>query len=127
LHAYIEACLSPEGLRANDSRAWLAYWSQVHSSEGIARIQRIYQRRFDSNLRAVLRPLVPAAALADHAANWKAFGAVLVVPDGHTLRNEEFAVKVPLDEDSFMWVESVAHAEAQTDYHEPGNRSLLIQ
>ena len=69
LHAYIEACLSPEGLRANDSRAWLAYWSQVHSSEGIARIQRIYQRRFDSNLRAVLRPLVPAAALADHAAN----------------------------------------------------------
>ncbi len=69
LHAYIEACLSPEGLRASDSRAWLAYWSQVHSSEGIARIQRIYQRRFDSNLRAVLRPLVPAAALADHAAN----------------------------------------------------------
>ena len=69
LHAYIEACLSPEGLRANDSRAWLAYWSQVHSSEGIARIQRIYQRRFDSNLRAVLRPLVPAAVLADHAAN----------------------------------------------------------
>jgi hypothetical protein len=65
--------------------------------------------------------------LADHEANWKAFGAVLVVPDGHTLRNEEFAVKVPLDEDSFMWVESVAHAEAQTEHHEPGNRNLLIQ
>lgn len=69
LHAHVEACLSPEGLRTRDSRAWLAYWSQVHRSEGIARIQRIYQRRFDSNLRSVLRPLVPAATVADHAAN----------------------------------------------------------
>ena len=34
-----------------------------------ARIQRIYQHRLDSNLRAALRPLVPAASLASHAAN----------------------------------------------------------
>ncbi|MFN5010461.1 MAG: betaine-aldehyde dehydrogenase [Gammaproteobacteria bacterium] len=69
LRAYIEASLSPECLRSADSRAWLAYWSQVHSSPGIARIQRIYQRRIESNLRAVLRPLVPKVSLATHAAN----------------------------------------------------------
>ncbi|MFN5945096.1 MAG: TetR family transcriptional regulator C-terminal domain-containing protein [Phycisphaerae bacterium] len=50
-------------MRSADSRAWLAYWSQVHSSPGIARIQRIYQRRIESNLRAVLRPLVPKVSL----------------------------------------------------------------
>ncbi|NBU25445.1 MAG: transcriptional regulator BetI, partial [Gammaproteobacteria bacterium] len=69
LRAYIEASLSPECLRSADSRAWLAYWSQVHGSPGIARIQRIYQRRIESNLRAALRPLVPEGALASHAAN----------------------------------------------------------
>jgi betaine-aldehyde dehydrogenase len=69
LRAYLEASLSPECLRSADSRAWLAFWSQVHSSAGIARIQRIYQHRLDSNLRAALRPLVPAASLASHAAN----------------------------------------------------------
>ena len=69
LRAYIEASLSPECLRSADSRAWLAYWSQVHSSPGIARIQRIYQRRIESNLRAALRPLVPEVSLASHAAN----------------------------------------------------------
>jgi betaine-aldehyde dehydrogenase len=69
LRAYIEASLSPECLRSADSRAWLAYWSQVHSSPGIARIQRIYQRRIESNLRAALRPLVPQVSLASHAAN----------------------------------------------------------
>jgi betaine-aldehyde dehydrogenase len=69
LRAYIEASLSPECLRSADSRAWLAYWSQVHSSPGIARIQRIYQRRIESNLRAALRPLVPKVSLASHAAN----------------------------------------------------------
>ncbi len=69
LRAYIDASLSPECLRSADSRAWLAYWSHVHSSPGIARIQRIYQRRIESNLRAALRPLVPKVALASHAAN----------------------------------------------------------
>ncbi len=69
LRAHLEASLSPECLRSADSRAWLAFWSQVHCSAGIARIQRIYQHRLDSNLRAALRPLVPTASLASHAAN----------------------------------------------------------
>ena len=83
LRAYIEASLSPECLRSADSRAWLAYWSQVHSSPGIARIQRIYQRRIESNLRAVLRPLVPKVSLAGHAAN------IAALIDGAWLQGDE--------------------------------------
>lgn len=98
VRAYIEACLSPEGLRANDSRAWLAYWSQVHGSEGIARIQRIYQRRLDSNLRAALRPLVPPTTLARHAAN------IAALIDGTWL---QAALAARTDGDSRMLCERV--------------------
>ncbi|NDE01845.1 MAG: transcriptional regulator BetI, partial [Gammaproteobacteria bacterium] len=69
LKACVEACLSPEGLRASDSRAWLAFWSLVHQSAPLARIQRVYQRRMLSSLRAALRPLVPAQELAERAAS----------------------------------------------------------
>ena len=69
VQAYVAACLSPESLRATDSRAWFAFWTQVHQSPQIARIQHLYQRRLLSNLRAELRPLVPASALGDYAAN----------------------------------------------------------
>lgn len=69
LKACVEACLSPEGLRASDSRAWLAFWSLVHQSAPLARIQQVYQRRMLSSLRAALRPLVPAPELAERAAS----------------------------------------------------------
>jgi len=69
LKACVEACLSPEGLRASDSRAWLAFWSLVHQSAPLARIQRVYQRRMLSSLRAALRPLVPAEELVERAAS----------------------------------------------------------
>ncbi|MBU6377578.1 MAG: betaine-aldehyde dehydrogenase [Gammaproteobacteria bacterium] len=68
LQACIEACLSVEALRVSDSRAWLAFWSLVHQSAPIARVQRIYQRRMLSSLRGALRPLLPQAVLAERAA-----------------------------------------------------------
>ena len=76
LKACVEACLSPEGLRASDSRAWLAFWSLVHQSAPLARIQQVYQRRMLSSLRAALRcggatgrPVgLPAPADRDEAA-----------------------------------------------------------
>ena len=69
LKACVAACLSPDGLRASDSRAWLAFWSLVHQSAPLARIQQVYQRRMLSSLRAALRPLVPAPELAERAAS----------------------------------------------------------
>lgn len=65
--------------------------------------------------------------LADHHASWSDRGAVLAVPDGSTIANEEYAVQLPLHKDCLLIVDSVAHVEAQTNHHEPRNRSLHIE
>ena len=71
-------------------------------------------------------PPVPdsVAKLCDHAAGWSALSkAVMVFPvPGGPIKNEEYATIDP----STLLIESVGHAEASTEHHEPFNRCLHI-
>jgi betaine-aldehyde dehydrogenase len=58
LQAIIDATLAPECFDLRTSTAWLAFWGQVLHTPALGRLQRIYQKRLLSNLRAALRALV---------------------------------------------------------------------
>jgi hypothetical protein len=64
------------------------------------------------------------AKLCDHNATWSALSkAVIVLPVvGGPIKNEEYATVDP----STLLIESVGHAEATTEHHEPFNRTLTI-
>lgn len=59
--AVIDGNFAPELFAPSVVGAWLAFWSQAAQVPGLARIQRVYQRRLDSNLRQPLKQLLPAA------------------------------------------------------------------
>jgi hypothetical protein len=61
---------------------------------------------------------------ADHTASWTSFGdAVFLIPEvGSTVKNEEYA---SLNSEKVL-LDGIAYAEAQTEHHEPLNRSLQI-
>lgn len=57
--AVIDANFSPDQCAPEVITAWLAFWAQVRQDPKLARIQRIYHRRLESNLLHGLRPLLP--------------------------------------------------------------------
>jgi transcriptional repressor BetI len=59
LAAVIDANLEPEQFDQRTATVWLAFWGQVLHSPRLLRIQRVYQRRLQSNLRYSLRQLLP--------------------------------------------------------------------
>lgn len=62
-------------------------------------------------------------SIPDHLETWHELAdAVLAWPNGKSLKNEEWATK----DMSCIIIDSVAHAEAQTEHHEAFNRSLAI-
>ncbi|MGH8264138.1 MAG: transcriptional regulator BetI, partial [Steroidobacteraceae bacterium] len=96
IRAIIDAHLSPEEFDERIGRAWLAFWSQVPQVEGLARIQRVYQRRLISNLRSSLGQLLRRPQALELAAviaalidgTWlQAALAGLKVHDSEGLRN----------------------------------------
>jgi betaine-aldehyde dehydrogenase len=56
----IDANLAAEEFDRRTGTAWLAFWGQVPHVERLRRVQRVYQRRMLSNLRAALRSLMNA-------------------------------------------------------------------
>ena len=60
VRAVIDANFAPELFTPPVVPAWLAFWSQVGQAPGLARIQRVYERRLRSNLLAPLKQLLPA-------------------------------------------------------------------
>jgi len=61
---------------------------------------------------------------SDHLATWTSFGdAVFLVPEvGSSVKNEEYACQTA---DPIL-IDGIAYAEAQTEHHEPLNRTLQI-
>ncbi len=59
--AVIDANFAAELFAPEVVSAWLSFWSQVRQSPRLARIQRIYERRLESNLLHALKSLMPAA------------------------------------------------------------------
>jgi TetR/AcrR family transcriptional repressor of bet genes len=60
LHAIIDGCFSPRHFLPESMTAWLSFWLEVRRNPRFRRLQTIIIRRFQSNLMAGLRPLVPA-------------------------------------------------------------------
>lgn len=58
--AIVDANFHPTQSSPEVVSAWLWFWAQVRHSPGLARIQRIYQRRMLSNLRHAFGALLPA-------------------------------------------------------------------
>lgn len=55
IRAVVDATLGPTQFERRTSSVWLAFWAQVPTSPRFARIQRIYEARLLSNLRAGYR------------------------------------------------------------------------
>jgi len=60
LEAVIDANFAPALFAGGTVTVWLAFWSQVPKAPGLARIQRVYERRLHSNLLHDLKRLLPA-------------------------------------------------------------------
>lgn len=64
LQAVIDATLGPSQFERRIASVWLAFWAEVPVRPRFARVQRIYERRMLSNLRAGFRARVPAEQAA---------------------------------------------------------------
>ncbi len=79
--AILEASFSPEQFSQEMTQVWVTFWSQANQSRRLGRIQRIYRRRLESNLRHALKQMVsPERAVAITAG----LGALI---DGLALRH----------------------------------------
>ncbi|HVW67470.1 MAG TPA: betaine-aldehyde dehydrogenase [Steroidobacteraceae bacterium] len=61
IQAVIDANLAAEEFDKRTGTAWLAFWGQVLHTEGLKRVQTVYQRRMLSNLCHPLKKLLPPA------------------------------------------------------------------
>ncbi len=59
LAALIDANFAADLSSPEVETVWLSFWGQVRQSPNLARIQRIYERRMQSNLLFALRRLMP--------------------------------------------------------------------
>ena len=62
LHAVIDGCFSRRHFLPNSMVAWLTFWLEVRRNPRFARLQRVLNRRFESNIMFALRQLVAGAA-----------------------------------------------------------------
>jgi TetR/AcrR family transcriptional repressor of bet genes len=67
LHAIIDGCFSRRHFLPESMVAWLSFWLEVRRDPRFARLQRILNRRFQSNIMFALRQLVPEPVAEDLA------------------------------------------------------------
>lgn len=79
--AILEASFGPEQFSLEMTQVWVTFWSQANESRRLGRIQRIYRRRLESNLRHALKQLAPPEQAAAITAG---LGALI---DGLALRH----------------------------------------
>jgi TetR/AcrR family transcriptional repressor of bet genes len=65
LHAIIDGCFSRRHFLPESMVAWLTFWLEVRRNPRFARLQRVLNRRFESNVVYALRQLAPPAAAED--------------------------------------------------------------
>jgi TetR/AcrR family transcriptional repressor of bet genes len=65
LHAIIDGCFSRRHFPPESMVAWLTFWLEVRRNPRFARLQRILNRRFESNIMFALRQMVPAPLAED--------------------------------------------------------------
>jgi TetR/AcrR family transcriptional regulator, transcriptional repressor of bet genes len=65
LHAIIDGCFSRRHFLPQSMVAWLTFWLETRRNPRFARLQRVLNRRFESNILFALRQLVPPAAADD--------------------------------------------------------------
>jgi TetR/AcrR family transcriptional repressor of bet genes len=58
LHAVIDGCFSRRHFLPESMVAWLTFWLEVRRNPRFARLQRVLNRRFESNIMFALRQLV---------------------------------------------------------------------
>ena len=58
LHAVIDGCFSRRHFLPDSMGAWLTFWLEVRRDPRFARLQRVLNRRFESNIMFALRQLV---------------------------------------------------------------------
>ena len=85
LAAVVDATLGPSQFEARTASVWLAFWAQVPIVPRFARIQRIYEGRLLSNLRAGWRAH-PALARLDRAESTRLAETTAAMIDGLWLR-----------------------------------------
>lgn len=85
LQAVIDAALGPSQFERRTACVWLAFWAQVAVTPRFARIQRIYEARMLSNLRAGYRAH-PSLAGVDRAHVERLAEATAAMIDGLWLR-----------------------------------------
>jgi transcriptional repressor BetI len=83
--AVVDATLGPSQFERRTSSVWLAFWAQVPISPRFARIQRIYEARLLSNLRAGWRAH-PTLARLDRAESTRLAEVTAAMIDGLWLR-----------------------------------------
>jgi len=67
LHAIIDGCFSRRHFLPESMVAWLSFWLEVRRDPRFARLQRILNRRFQSNIMFALRQLVREPVAEDLA------------------------------------------------------------
>ena len=65
LHAIIDGCFSRRHFLPESMVAWLTFWLEVRRNPRFARLQRILNHRFESNIMFALRQLAPAPLAED--------------------------------------------------------------
>jgi len=65
LHAIIDGCFSRRHFLPESMVAWLTFWLEVRRNPRFARLQRILNHRFESNIMFALRQMVPEPLAAD--------------------------------------------------------------
>ncbi len=65
LHAVIDGCFSQRHFLPESMIAWLTFWLEVRRSPRFARLQRVLNRRFESNIMFALRRIAPEPKAED--------------------------------------------------------------
>jgi TetR/AcrR family transcriptional repressor of bet genes len=65
LHAVIDGCFSRRHFLPDSMVAWLTFWLEVRRNPRFARLQRVLNRRFESNIMFALRQLVAESVAED--------------------------------------------------------------
>jgi TetR/AcrR family transcriptional repressor of bet genes len=65
LHAIIDGCFSRRHFLPESMVAWLTFWLEVRRNPRFARLQRILNHRFESNIMFALHQMVPAPLAED--------------------------------------------------------------
>jgi TetR/AcrR family transcriptional regulator, transcriptional repressor of bet genes len=65
LHAIIDGCFSRRHFLPESMVAWLTFWLEVRRNPRFARLQRILNHRFESNIMFALRQMAPAPLAED--------------------------------------------------------------